>query len=309
MLNKKVVLLGTHIAGLNSVCKMISSIEGIDISYIVTLTKDDAIRLNISGFADFTSFAKEHNIPIRYVKDYSLKEESEKEFFKQEQFDLLITAGWQRLIPQDILITLKIGAIGGHGSSDFLPRGRGRSPLNWSLIENKKRFISHLLLLKPGVDDGDIIDYEQFDINEFDDINTLYYKAAIVRERMLLRNIPKILNNELFTIKQKGQPSYYPKRTPQDGKIDFSNMDIDQIYNFIRALTKPYPCAFSYIEDKKIYFYQAQIFDRKITYIDAKYGEIVEIFDNNLIINCLGGLLLVKDFSVDVELKRGIIIS
>ena len=46
----------------------------------------------------------------------------------------------KRLIPIDILEQFSVGAFGMHGSSMDLPLGRGRSPLNWSLIEGRKFF-------------------------------------------------------------------------------------------------------------------------------------------------------------------------
>ena len=53
--------------------------------------------------------------------------------------------GWQRLIPDNILSSTKIGIFGMHGSSEGLPKGRGRSPLNWSLILNYKYFSTSLI--------------------------------------------------------------------------------------------------------------------------------------------------------------------
>ena len=69
---------------------------------------------------------------------------------------------------KEILETIKICGIGSHGSSELLPKGRGRSPVNWSIIEGKKQFNLQLFMLTPGIDDGDIIYHETFDINEWD---------------------------------------------------------------------------------------------------------------------------------------------
>ncbi|MBK8606779.1 MAG: hypothetical protein IPN82_08085 [Chitinophagaceae bacterium] len=105
----------------------------------------------------------------------------------------MIQGGWQRLFPEEILETISIGAIGIHGSSELLPKGRGRSPINWSIIQNKKRFIIQYFLIKAGVDDGDIFYFESFDINEWDTCRTLYYKNSIVTKRVLVKWIPELL--------------------------------------------------------------------------------------------------------------------
>ena len=83
--------------------------------------------------------------------------------------------------------------MGLHGSPDLLPKGRGRSPMNWSLIEGKCRFIMHLFLMNPDIDDGDIIEIQDFDITEFDDIETMYFKYGLVYKQLLLKKLPAIL--------------------------------------------------------------------------------------------------------------------
>src|SRR3989338_7611323 len=58
-------------------------------------------------------------------------------------------AGYMDLRP--FLKSLSVGAFGMHGSSKPLPFGRGRSPINWSLIQDKKIFYTHLFQYLPGV--------------------------------------------------------------------------------------------------------------------------------------------------------------
>lgn len=296
-MNNKIVMAGCHQSGWEKIKYLL--LNGIKISYFVSLTSEQAEKYRVSGYKSFEDLAKDYNIPIYYPEKYSLKSEKDIRFFQEQKFDLLITGGWQRLIPKKILETLRIGGIGGHGSSEFLPRGRGRSPINWSLIEGKRRFIIHLFLMAPEADDGDIIDCEMFDINEFDTCKTLYYKTSIVSKRMTLRNIPKLLSGDFQRQKQRGEPTYYPKRTPEDGLIDWSKT-VFEIYNFIRALAKPYPGAFTYLNGQKMMIWAAQPFDTRIAYYGKNVGEIVEVFhDGFFVVNCFSGLLLVTEFDIE----------
>lgn len=304
MLENKICMIGCVESGYDTITYLLEN--NIQIDYFVTITKQQAQQSKVSGYKDFSILAKKYNIPIYYPNQYDLKTENDLNFFLNHKFDLVVQGGWQRLIPNNILETFKIGAIGVHGSSNFLPRGRGRSPLNWSLIEGKKRFIMHLFLMKAGADDGDIFDFEQFDINEFDTIKTLYYKNSIVTKKMLVRSIPKLLEGTVTLSKQEGEETYFPKRTSDDGLIQWSAWDVDKIYNFIRALTKPYPGAFSYINNEKISIWSCQIFDRSIKYKTAQYGEVVEVFENgDFIVNCLDGLLLVTKYETNKNIKVG----
>ena len=115
-------------------------------------------------------------------------------------------------------------------------------------------------------------------------------------KRSLLKLIPNILSNNFSRTPQSGEPSFYPKRTPDDGLIDW-NKPLEEIHNFVKALAKPYPGAFSFIDKQKIMVWEAQPFDRKITFSDAKFGEIVEKFSTgDFVVKCNDGTLLITDY-------------
>ncbi len=300
-----IVMCGCHEAGYNSIKWALEG--GLKIDYFVLLKSEIVLKSQISGYKDFSLLAKKFKINIYYSKSYSLKHQHDIEFFKKNQFSLLIQGGWQRLFPKEVLKTLKIGAIGGHGSSDFLPKGRGRSPLNWSLIENKQRFIIHYFIIKPGIDDGDIFHIEMFDINQWDDIKTLYYKMALTTSKVFLKLLPKLMNGELPLKPQKGKPTYYLKRTANDGKINWEK-DIFEIYNLVRAVTKPYPGAFTFYKKIKIYIWSAQPFDTRIDTIKHKFGEVIKIFENgDLIVKAGSGLLLITEYESEILILEGMV--
>jgi methionyl-tRNA formyltransferase len=283
--------------------------NGINIDYFVSITTEKAEQQQVAGYQSFAELAEEFNIPIYYAEKYSLKSKRDVQFFQDNKFNLLIQGGWQRLFPEEVLKTLSVGAIGVHGSSEFLPKGRGRSPINWSLIEGKKRFIIHYFIIKPGVDDGDIFHYEIFDINHWDTCKTLYYKNSITTKTTLHKWVPKLLNNNFTALPQCGKPTYYPKRTAEDGIIDWSKT-VFQIYDHVRALTRPYPGAFSYINGKKVSIWKAQPFDTRITYPSAVEGQVVETFQNgDLVINCNSGLLLLTEYSFDGVVENNALFS
>ena len=292
-MDKKIVVCGCTDFGYEIVDFLLTN--GINISHLVSLLPEQAIQYKVSGYKSFELLSTKYGIPIYYPKLYSMKE-TDFDFFEKEKFDLLLVCGWQRLIPNKILETIKICGIGSHGSSELLPKGRGRSPVNWSIIEGKKQFILQLFMLTPKIDDGDIVYHETFDINEWDTCKTIYYKTSVVMKRALLKLIPNILSNNFSRTPQSGEPSFYPKRTPDDGLIDW-NKPLKEIHNFVKALAKPYPGAFSFIDKQKIMIWEAQPFDRKITFSDAKLGEIVEKFSTgDFVVKCNDGTLLITEY-------------
>ena len=307
MIDAKIVMCGCLEMGWEVVRHLLDN--GIQISYFVTLTPETALQCKVSGYENYKDLADRYCIPVYYAESYSLTSKNEIDFFRTHKFDLLIQGGWQRLFPEDLLNSLSIGAIGIHGSSDFLPKGRGRSPINWSLIEGQKRFIFHYFLIKPGIDDGDIFYFEAVDINDFDTCRTIYYKNSIVSKKVLLEWIPRLASGEYVAFKQQGDPTYYLKRTPEDGLIDWSK-NVFEIYNFVRALTHPYPGAFSYIDGERVEIWRAQPFDTRITYFGKREGEIVEVFKTgDFVVNCNSGLLLVTHFHTTIGIKEGMCLT
>lgn len=292
--NSRLLMCGCHIGGVPIIKKLLEL--GYTFDYFVCLTPEQGEKYQISGYYDYRSIAQENNIPVYIPEKYTLEGDNDKAFFDENSFDILVQGGWQRLFPEYVLNKLSIGALGFHGSSDFLPKGRGRSPMNWSIIEGKNRFIMSLFLMKPGADDGDVIDYLEFDINEFDDINTLYYKYAISNRDLIVKNLLKLIDRSFKVFPQLGEPSYYGKRTAEDGRVNWEEMDANQIYNLVRATTKPYPGAFGELNGRSIKIWKCRIFDTRLKYPEANYGEIVEQFDQDIIVNCRGGLLLIEEY-------------
>lgn len=268
--------------------------DGVKIDYLITLNEEKARALKVAEFVDLRPLAESHQIPIYVPDEYSMKSKPDISFFEQQKPDLLIVRGWQRLIPKEILTYLSIGAIGFHGSSEFLPKGRGRSPINWSLIENKDIFILQMFFYDENVDAGNIIGWEIIDIGPFDTIRTLYYKTAMASGRLISKFLPLILDGSAPSYPQLGEPSYYPKRTPEDGRVDW-NKTTAEIYNLIRAVTRPYPGAFSFLAGRKVFIWGAQPFSRRLT-AEAQGMVMATFSSGDFVVATKDGSLLVHDY-------------
>jgi methionyl-tRNA formyltransferase len=220
-------------------------------------------------------------LPYSVVKQYSLNSPEDRNAMLALELDALLVMGWQRLIPAWFLERLSIGAFGMHGSSKPLPHGRGRSPMNWSLIQNKECFYTHLFRYRPGVDDGEIAAVQVFDITPFDTCLTLHYKNTLSMIGLLERSLPALLEG---TAKLTPQPTegatYYPKRAEEDGLIYWTDTTIE-IYNLVRAVTRPFPGAFSFLDnqaEKKVRIWRAIPFDTRLDWPNAVPGQVVAVF-------------------------------
>lgn len=249
----------------------------------------------ISGFVYLRDYCRKNNLDFIGVKSYSLTDTQDQEKLQKLDLDLLLVLGWQRLIPEWFLNQCKIGAIGVHGSSSGITKGRGRSPQNWALILGKKKFIISIFFLNQKIDAGKVIDSASFVLTPFDNIQTSYYKTNILTAEMIIKNIK---NKNIIKGKgksQTGRPTYLPQRLPEDGAIDWKR-SATEILGFINALTHPYPGAFTEINKTKITIWQARPFEF-LKPVTLKPGTIYKVFhDGNFLVQTGRGLLLIEDY-------------
>jgi methionyl-tRNA formyltransferase len=279
---------------------------GIAPTAIISIDRAVAEKNKVSGYCDFFKLDCD---AVKYrPESYSLKTPADISFFASNHFDLLVVLGWQRLIPREIIITLRLGGVTIHGSGPGLPKGRGRSPMNWAIIEGCKSFHLSLLTLSPDADAGNILDTMEFDILPTDTIRTLYYKNAYTAAEMMTRTLPVLLSGKLKGIEQdETQASSYPKRNPEDGKIDWTK-NADEIERLIRAVTKPYPGAFSGKENSSVKIWGGQTFDTHLSSQTCP-GTVVSIYpDGAFLVQTGKNMLLVYDYEGTCP-REGIILT
>ena len=161
----------------------------------------------------------------------------------------------------------KYGTINCHAGK--LPLYRGRNVLNWVLINDEKEFGITVHFVNDGIDTGDIILQETFEITENDSYKTLLEKAYKECPKILLRSIIKIMNNNLNVIPQKKNKRFFYvllQKRVGDEIIEWDSYSRD-IFNFIRALTYPGPCATSFINNQKIKIIKASLIYNAPVYI------------------------------------------
>ena len=269
------------------------------VSEIVSLTPEQGDRYGVSGYQSAKPLAERHNVPLYYVEQYDLETDRDRGHFQETDGDLLIVNGWQRLVPEDILRMFDRGALGVHGSADGLPKGRGRSPMNWSILEGMDRFLLSVIQLEEGTDEGAIVDTRKYEVTEFDTIRTLYYKLAMATTEILLESLEPILDGTFEYEPQEGTPTYYPKRKPDDGAIHWRN-PTGKIHDLVRAVAEPYPGAFTEVDGARVHVWDAVPFSTDFGR-DGRAGEILQVFETTeeFVVRTGDGTLLVREWEAD----------
>ncbi len=303
-----VYVLNTLGAGLDTVGLLSAEVE---IRGIIGLT-ERSVGDAISGYVYQREFCESRGIDFVPIESYALKDAEDRARLEALEIDVLVVAGWQRLIPDWLIERCRHCAIGVHGSPYGITGGRGRSPQNWAFILGEKEFHVSIFKIDPGIDSGDIIDSASFELTEHDDIRTSYYKVSSLMARMIIRSLRsgKIERGE-FEKQDETGASYLPQRLPEDGAIDWRRPSA-RIRDFVRALTRPYPGASTSIDGHNVRIWRALPFEASMTR-DHEPGEIVKIFSRGDVLVATGdGFLLVESYTTDAlddgtafELREG----
>ena len=276
------------------------------IDLVVTLDDEEIKNYHISGGKKINKLIDKE---CYESNSYKFSTQECKDFFNNNSFDLGIVYGWQRIIPQYVLDSFKQVIFGFHASPLGLPFGKGRSPLNWSMILNFKQVYNHCFKYNKNVDDGDIYSTTKLDILPWDNISSLRAKSIIDAEKTIDNLITDFNTDQIkLQFQDTTKPeSFFPKRTTKDVKIDLTK-STSEIFNLIRGVSHPFPGAFLSLHNKKITIWDAHPFSYSLfTENQYKPGEILKIFDNNsFLLKTIDGVLLIKDYTCDnVKIKVG----
>ena len=172
-----------------------------------------------------------------------------------------------------------------HGSR--LPLDRGGGGFSWRIMRGDKIGISLIHQILPGIDTGDIVDYESYVFPENCRIPIDYYQISIDKYYSFMNGFfDKVKKNEEFIC--TGQPEYlsmyWPRlNTDAHGYINWSNY-VEDIERFICAFDDPYKGAITYINDDKV---------RVKIVFSTKADGIFHPFQSGIIYRIMDGLVMV----------------
>jgi methionyl-tRNA formyltransferase len=197
--------------------------------------------------------------------------------------DLFVSMSFNQILKGEILQTAPLGFINCHAGE--LPFYRGRNILNWALINDAKEFGVTVHYIDEGIDTGDIIVQEIEPITDQDDYSTLLDRATIICADLLYQAVLQVKDGIVTRTKQvtKHPVGFYSGyRREGDEWIDWG-WSSRRVFNFIRAITIPGPCARTLYNNQIVLIESVSIIDEAPNYIDSP-GTIVGKNNNNLIV-------------------------
>jgi len=257
--------------------------NGIEIAAVFTHVDDPQENLWFHSVAELAAvhgipaFAPEdinHPLWVRRIKDIAP--------------DILFSFYYRHMVKPAILDIPPAGCLNLHGS--LLPKYRGRCPVNWVLVNGETETGVTLHCMTAAPDAGDIVAQKQVTISQDDTARGLHEKLAQTSRELLDEILPQIVSGTApRTPQDAGQATYFGGRRPADGEIDWTRGP-RQIRNLIRAVTRPYPGAFSHLGDKKCLFWAASVIPCNVG--QTPPGTVIST--DPLSIACRGGALRIE---------------
>jgi len=243
------VLLAYHDIG--AVC--LEELIGAGDELALVITHDDRPGETI-WFRSVRDLAERHGIPVIAPTDVNAAEIVER--VRALQPDFLFSAMFRQLLKRELLGVARRGALNLHPS--LLPRFRGRSPINWVLVEGESETGVTLHYMVEKADRGDIVAQRRIAIDEQDTALTLHRKATEAARLLLRETYPLLASGRASRSAQDpSRASYYGGRTAADGEIDWRR-PARVIYGLVRAVTHPYPGAFTWQGKRRVLVWWAQ---------------------------------------------------
>lgn len=243
----KAVVLAYHNIGCVGIRALLA--HGFEIQAVFTHEDDPCEN---TWFESVAELAAANNIPVYAPED--INHPLWVENIRRMRPDVLFSFYYRNIVGKEILEIPAAGSFNLHGS--LLPRYRGRCPVNWVLAHGEKETGVTLHYMTPRPDDGDIVGQKPVAIDDDDTARSLHKKLACAANELLNALLPEIRERRNGRIPQDAAAaSYFGGRKPEDGLINWTQ-DAASVRNLVRAVTRPYPGAFSFLGNRKCTFWE-----------------------------------------------------
>ena len=231
-------------------------------------------------------------LKLKYISPKNINSSSVEKILKKINPDLIVLCGFsQNILKEKIFNLPKYGTWNMHASD--LPKYRGASPLNWSILNNEKKIGISIIQVDKSLDGGDIIGKSFIKLDKNENIKMLTSKVNNIYPSLLLRKINDLKKNKINKTKQlHSKATFFSKRYPKDSFLDFQRMNAKIIKQIILSSISPYPGAYFYFNRKK--FYVTEKINIKLNYFGVP-GRVIKRLKHSIIIACKEGSIQIDE--------------
>lgn len=184
---------------------------------------------------------------LKVLQPVRLKDEIFVDELRSLNADLQIVVAF-RMLPEVVWNMPRLGTFNLHAS--LLPQYRGAAPINWAVINGDTETGITTFFLQHEIDTGRVIQQVKVPISDTDNVGDVHDRLMMLGGQLVVETVDNIINGTVTSVEQDDmlangevlRPA--PKIFHDTCRIDWKDMNIKQIYDFIRGLS-PYPAAWT----------------------------------------------------------------
>ena len=189
--------------------------------------------ISVSGWR-LAEYCENRGIPL--IKTHSVRSEDFLIKFDKLDYDLVVSAHFQRILPARIFGRARIGALNLHPS--LLPKYRGMAPQHWPLILGETETGVTVHRIDEGVDTGRIMRQVRIPLDPDIYIHELQTKFLTVYRSIMIEAVERLLSGEQGEAQLAAGSSYFHKIQEADMEIH-AKMSVSYAYSVVRAFSLP----------------------------------------------------------------------
>lgn len=261
-----------------------------DFEIVGVLGFEDVKKSNVSGWFDLRGLCEEKQLDFKAFN--KINDNCYLDWMRLRKPDIILAVGFSQLLSNEWLELPRIGCVGFHPTK--LPRGRGRAPLAWLILEEKEG-AANFFLMGEGADDGPLLVQEVFQIEAFDDASSIRLKILEAIDLALDKWLPELKQGTWKPIAQDEYlATWYGKRAPSDGLISWDTLNAKEIDRLIKSSSHPHPGAFSFLDHEKIIIWKSEVEENMK--IKGVPGRILISEKERILVQCKTGLIWLTAF-------------
>lgn len=267
--------------------------RGHEIPIICTCKAEDFYTAKETDFADYA-----RDIGATFLCSGRLDSDEIIESLLSLECDIAISINWINIISQKVIELFPLGILNAHAGD--LPRYRGNACPNWAIINNEEFVGLCVHLMVPELDAGPVVLRDKFHLNANTYISDVYDWLKSRTPELLIESAEGLFNEKLEacpqSINKDSVYRTYPRRT-EDSRINWKD-SADNIHRLIRASSKPFAGAYSYLENEtKIIIWRAEIYVPEFGF-SAVPGQVCFSINGEPIIACKENMLKITDAEI-----------
>lgn len=230
-------------------------------------------------------FALEKGLPVHQPANFDDQETLDT--LSTIKADLMVMAFVNVFVPEAARDTPTHGSICFHPS--LLPLHRGPSAVNWPIIMGSNKSGFSWFYPSDGLDEGDSLLQWECPIGDDDTVIDLYFKNIYPSAVDSVLEVCDLFRtgNPPHIIPDEAEATYERRCIKKHARIDW-NKPVGQIYNLIRG-TNPAPGAWTILNGEEV-----QVYDSVRILGDGISSKIIDINDDGVAVQCIGGRILIK---------------